>query len=345
MSGTSLDGLDLTICNFVYTNKWNYTIEKCISIEYDNKLKNKLKNSTNLNAYDFIKLHRTYGAYIGEQINKFIKDFNKPIDYIASHGHTSFHEPDNNVTFQLGCGNYIAATCKIPVIADFRTMDIALGGQGAPLVPIGDKLLFNEYQACLNIGGFANISFDVFEKRVAYDICPANYILNYWVRNKYNVDYDKSGSIGRKGNINDLLLSDLNSLGYYYAKYPKSLGFEWVEKYILPLIEKYKKLKNEDILTSFYHHIAIQIANNFKENNIVSALVSGGGAYNNYLIELIKKYSNTNIVIPQNNIIEYKEALIFAFLGLLFVQNENNCLNSVTGAKVDNIGGCLFKIG
>ncbi len=342
MSGTSLDGLDLVLCDFTYnSSSWSYNILDCKTIEYSTELKTKLSQAQELNAYDFVKLHRHYGKFIGEQVVNFVGKI-KDIDFVASHGHTVFHEPKKQISFQIGCGAQIAATCGFNVISDFRTLDIALGGQGAPLVPIGDRLLFSEYDACINLGGFANISYEKLNKRIAFDICPVNIVLNEITNKEFDLLYDKDGQLGKKGNLNKQLFHKLNQIPFYYQTPPKSLGREWVEENFTPILREHLHININDILTTCYHHFANQLANILNSNHLKRALFTGGGAYNKFLIQLISEYTNTKIIIPQNEVIDFKEALIFAFLGVLRLENKENCLASVTGATKDNIGGCIY---
>ncbi|MFC2138316.1 anhydro-N-acetylmuramic acid kinase [Bacteroidota bacterium] len=340
MSGTSLDGIDVAYCTFTKNdNKWSFSIEKAHTYVYSNEWKSKLKLAHKLPAAEFLKLHNDYGEYLGIMIKDFIRKIYTKVDIIASHGHTIFHQPEENFTFQLGEGTRIASITGLPTVSDFRTWDIALGGQGAPLVPVGDKYLFSDYDFCLNLGGFANISLDIEENRSAFDICPVNFVLNRLIT-EFGFDFDKNGEIGKKGKIDQSLLQELNALEFYHKIPPKSLSREWVEMNIYPLLMKYS-VSLYDKLRTIYEHIAIQIyltINNFKGENL---FVTGGGAYNKFLIELFKKYLSQKIVIPENVIIDYKEALIFAFLGVLKIRKEINCFKSVTGAKSDSVVGVL----
>ncbi|MCK4662734.1 MAG: anhydro-N-acetylmuramic acid kinase, partial [Bacteroidales bacterium] len=344
MSGTSLDGLDIVLCNFEYKNqKWSFEIIKAETFKYDNTWKNNLSKADLLNSFDFISFHKEYGKYIGSKIIKFIKNCIINIDFIASHGHTIFHQPEKNITFQIGDGAEIAATTSITTISDFRTLDVALGGQGAPLVPIGDKLLFSQYDYCLNLGGFANISYNIDNKRIAFDICPANIIINYLIK-ELNLDYDKDGKIAKQGQINSELLNKLNQIDYYRKSYPKSLGKEDLLKTFIPVLEQ-ANINVYDKLRTIYENIAIQISNSMPDvENSKSVFITGGGAYNKFLIELLLKKIKNKIIIPEPTLIEYKEALIFAFLGVLRYRNEINCLSSVTGASQDNTGGIINSV-
>ncbi|HCQ29450.1 MAG TPA: anhydro-N-acetylmuramic acid kinase [Flavobacteriales bacterium] len=341
MSGTSLDGVDLLWAEFRVNNEdIKYSIKKTRTVHYDKCWLNKLQLAPSLNPMDFLNLHNEYGRYLGNLVNNFIgKDEKQKIDFIASHGHTIFHQPEKKLTFQLGNGNSIAAQTCISTIWDFRAMDVALGGQGAPLVPIGDHLLFGDYDYCLNLGGFSNISYaNENNRRIAFDICPVNIALNYFAQ-QINLPYDKNGRIAKTGRVNNELLNKLNQLPFYQWQPPKSLGREWFEKEFLPVVENLN-LPLEDILATITEHIAQQIGKLLSKKD-TKTLVTGGGAFNAYLIEKIKNYSGSKIIIPEKEIIEYKEALIFALLGVLFIAKQNNCLQSVTGAGRDNIGGCL----
>lgn len=342
MSGTSLDGLDIAYCEFKKEGeKYNYYIKYCKTVSYSGKWKSLLTNVVAMNAEEYAQIHVQYGHYIGQQIAKFIQINQLKVDFVASHGHTVFHRPELGFTAQIGDGAAISAECGLPVVCDFRSMDIAYQGQGAPLVPIGDAILFGDFDYCLNIGGIANISFNNNGKRIAFDISPANMALNYFAQ-KLGYDYDKNGNLAKQGNLNESLFNKLNKLNYYTLPNPKSLGREWFECEFLPQIDE-KKLSNNDILSTLTHHIAYQISCvvNNKENQ--SILVTGGGAKNAFLMELCHYYApNLNWILLEENIIDYKEALIFAFLGLLRMERKENCLSSVTGAVKNVIGGAVY---
>lgn len=343
MSGTSCDGLDLAYCTFYKTKKWNYKIINVQTYKYSKELVEKLRNANKLSSHDFLVFHKEFGSFIAQNINNFLSENRLPSpDLISSHGHTIFHQPELKFNFQLGDGNIIAAETGITTIFDFRTLDIALGGQGAPLVPFGDEMLFPRYGFCLNMGGFANVSYSISEKRIAYDVCSVNLILNYLAQ-KLNLDYDKNGETGKTGIINTDLLDELNNIDFYRLAPPKSLGYEWFLKEFLPIIEKYN-LNIVDKLRTVYEHIAIQISSIFEIIPNASVFVTGGGAYNNFLIDLIKTKTKNEIVIPSPEYIEYKEALIFGFLGVLRYRNEINTLSSVTGSKNDSSSGSIVFI-
>ncbi len=342
MSGTSVDGLDVCCATFERREgKWSFSIDCARGYSYPDALKRQLGAEVQkMSALEFVTFHSAYGRFLGERVNDFMAEFGVRPDIIASHGSTVFHEPEKKVMFQIGDGAAIAAETGIPTVSDFRRLDIMLGGQGAPLVPIGDNLLFGDYDYCLNIGGFSNISFRQGDKRIAFDISPVNYVINRFTR-QIGLEMDRDGVIASKGQVNQALLDRLNALDYYARPWPKSLGREWVEKQVFPLLDNCG-LTLEDILRTYYEHCATQLARVTKPGR--SLLVTGGGAYNKFLIERMRAMSGCNIVIPEPAIIEYKEALIFAFLGVLYMLDEPSCLRSVTGAAKDNIGGMLFKV-
>jgi anhydro-N-acetylmuramic acid kinase len=341
MSGTSLDGVDLAYCHFQHENgKWHFEIKSAKTISYMNEWKEKLSSLHKKDALSYAVTHTEYGRYLGELVKDFSKDFD--VDFISSHGHTIFHQPEKGFTAQIGEGAALSAATHFPVICDFRTADVALEGQGAPLVPIGDKLLFGDYAFCLNLGGIANISFDKKGERIAYDICPVNIVLNKLASQKGSM-FDKDGEMAKRGEVNQELLNQFNLLSFYSKAYPKSLGREHIDRDYFPLLNS-SVISAEDKLCTFCEHIAIQISDAVKETSTADSkmLVTGGGAFNTFLIERIKTHCKVQVTLPQNRIIEFKEALIFAFLGVLRWRGEINCLKSVTGAKRDSSGGAIY---
>jgi len=342
MSGTSLDGLDIAYCKFrLIQGKWNYEIEKAITIPYSKIWKMKLSEAAKLNSADFARLNSDYGNFIGKSVNSFITENNLDVDFIASHGHTVLHQPDQKFTVQIGSGAVISAVSSQTVVCDFRTTDVALEGQGAPLVPIGDELLFGDFDACLNIGGFANLSYRSKGKRIAYDICPANIVINYLARKEWK-EYDRNGKMAESGVLLVDLMKNLGCLKYYKRKPPKSLGAEWLEKNFLPLINSYDA-SNFDLLRTVTEHIALQIVKSMKTGLSVNILATGGGVHNTFLIKRINSLLGFDLIIPSDLIIDYKEALIFAFLGVLRMRNEVNCLKSVTVATRDSCVGAIYS--
>ena len=347
MSGTSLDGLDLAYCHLWQTNSnaWDFKILKAKTISYSQEWKSKLKNAISLSETAHEMLDLEYGKWLGIQAKNFIQTHNLVIDFIASHGHTSHHRPEDSYTFQLGNGQELANASNQKVVCDFRSLDVKLGGQGAPLVPIGDELLFNNYDFCLNLGGISNISFKKEGKRVAYDIGLANMPLNY-ISKKIDLEYDNGGKLAASGKLDDKLYSQLNDLTYYKLPFPKSTGYEWFIKEIVSLI-KSSSNSTQDLLHTFIHHncqqIAISVnANKEIENNKI--LVCGGGALNDFFIDVLtqKLSSSTKVIIPSKQLINFKEALVFGLMGVLKIRNEINVLSSVTGASKDSCSGVIF---
>lgn len=338
MSGTSLDGLDICLAEFEKQGKWSFQILKAETIPYSEDWENKLRNSIHLSAEDLLELNSEYGFYLGRQVKEFIhKHQLENISLIASHGHTIFHQPKRKFTLQIGDGRAIKLETGLPVIYDFRSQDVLMNGNGAPLVPIGDELLFSEYNACLNLGGFSNISLHSDGKRIAFDIAPVNIVLNYLAQ-QINKSFDENGALAQKGETNEALLNDLNALDFYLHSHPKSLGIEWCNKHIFPAL---KNIEILDALATFTEHTAQQIANVINKNNIKDILITGGGAYNSFLIEKIRSKTQAEVIIPKKEIIDYKEALIFAFMGVLKVNNEVNVLSSATGSSYDHCSGVI----
>lgn len=339
MSGTSLDGMDLVYVKFLKDNYRYFEILHAETVKYSSQWKSTLQRSIHFPSQDLNLLNTEYGIYLGGIINQFIdKHEIQNIDFIASHGHTVLHQPEKGITLQIGDGQVIARITKQKVVCDFRTQDVRLGGQGAPLVPIGDELLFSNYDFCLNLGGFSNISYCKEGKRIAFDICPVNIVLNHYA-NKLGFEYDEFGILATKGKLNSTLLAALNSLSYYSQSPPKSLGLEWVKETIFPLIDDFET-DDFAILRTFVEHIAVQISRVIFKNN--SVLITGGGAFNSFLMDRIEIISQMKVLLPKKEIVDYKEALIFAFLGLLRVGDQVNCLSSVTGAQKDHSSGMIF---
>ena len=341
MSGTSLDGLDIAYCEFfIHNNKWYFEIKLGKTNSYSEEWKNRLENAPNISKDELRKLDIEYGHYIGMQTASFIRKYQLKPDLVASHGHTVFHKPEENYTLQIGDGTALRSHLPCTLVYDFRTPDVKLGGQGAPLVPIGDKLLFSDFEACINIGGFANISMQIDKERKAWDICPANIIMNP-IAEKLGYAYDVDGDWAREGILNENLLKDLNAFEYYFQNAPKSLGKEWTERNIIPLLSKYN-IREKDILNTLVEHISTQISNSLLgiEGRV---LFTGGGVFNQFLMKQIQEKVQCKVVIPSPKKIDYKEALIFAFMGLLKLRKETNILSSVTGAMHNHSSGKVIK--
>ena len=344
MSGTSLDGLDIAFCTFTKdSEQWRYSIEKAETIKYSPSWTRNLADAHSLTGEALLALDVAYGKLLGEKCLEFIRKNKLKIDFIASHGHTIYHQPKKGFTFQLGSGHAIHAITGLSVISDFRSLDVALGGQGAPLVPAGDKILFNEFDVCLNLGGIANLSHDVNGKRKAFDICFANMATNY-LASKKGKAFDNKGALASSGVVNPVMLKALTKVYAKYSVKRPSLGREIFEKEIKPILET-KKISIEDRLRTFIESTAIEILAALPSSeNTVNVLCTGGGAYNSFLIlTLLNKCTDqVSFIIPEDEVVKFKEALIFAFLGVLRVRNEVNCLTSVTGAKRDSSGGLMI---
>lgn len=371
MSGSSLDGLDIVYTELEETaGKWSYEIKAATCIEYNNEWLLKLKATQHLNAYEYLLLHTAYGKFIAEKINKFIdaNNLHHKVQLIVSHGHTVFHTPRLGMTAQLGDGATIAALTGINVVSDLRMIDVALGGEGAPIVPMGEKLLLKEYDYFLNLGGIANISANVSTSRdvkpssstplgtyIAFDVCPANRVLNM-LANKEGKPYDDKGKIARSGSVNNSLFTQLNALDYYKQPFPKSLANEFGTNVVFPLIESFN-ISAGDALRTYVEHVVRQVENAVESVNgewsmvnrpssiIKKLLVTGGGAFNDFLIERLQeglKKFNIDAILPNENLIKYKEALIMALLGVLRWREENTIMNSVTGATRSSIGGAVW---
>lgn len=341
MSGTSLDGLDLALCEFsVQNHTWQHQVIKANTIAYNDDMVSRLKTMEQLSGPQLLQEHLAFGHFIGNEINSFLQAISIRPDLIASHGHTLFHEPNFGFTFQAGHGQAIAIKTGITTISDFRIKDVLLGGQGAPLAPFGDLHLFSQHQFCLNLGGFANITKKLgTEEIIAFDICPVNYVLNRLMQ-KLGKPFDKNGETARQGILNQALFEKLNQNDFYSQAAPKSLGREWVEKNVFPILDK-SELNTTDLVRTYTEHSAFQIAKQLQAN--AKVLITGGGAFNAFLLEKIKEYSNALIVNSSTEVIDFKEAIIFAFLGVKRLRNEVNCLAQVTGATKNSCVGELFN--
>jgi anhydro-N-acetylmuramic acid kinase len=340
MSGTSLDGLDIAYCELHMINKnWEFDILEAETVNYTQVWIQILQEAPTLDGLSLALLHTSYGHWIGQTTKQFITKHNIQPDLIASHGHTIFHRPADKMTLQIGSGAAIAAETGITTVSDFRSLNVALGGQGAPLVPIGDRLLFSDFDACVNIGGFANISMESGQSRKAWDICPVNIVINN-LTNRIGLPFDASGEIARSGSPDKVLLKALDALPYYKMEAPKSLGKEWVEHNIYPLLDN-RNISHQDLICTFTHHAAQQISSNLPRAVNEKVIFTGGGTHNTYLISLIRDMASCSVVVPDDKVVDFKEALIFALLGTLRLQNMTNCLSSATGAVKDCSSGAI----
>jgi len=342
MSGTSLDGIDLMEVSFHRTDAeaWSFELGNNATIGYSSIWKQRLQDGVGFSEGRLKTLNKEYTQLLAEVISKFIHNNEiENLDAVCSHGHTILHQPDTGRTLQIGNLKEIADFVGQRVICDFRVQDVALGGQGAPLVPIGDQLLFGDFDYCLNLGGFANVSMQHYEHRIAYDICPVNIVLNKYAE-RLGFAFDDSGNIARSGTYSLSTGAALDAIPYYKSRPPKSLGLEWVQKNIFPLLNG-PSIDEKNILRTFTHHAGLQIARQFQKG--AKVLVTGGGAYNDFLLERIRYHKDVELIIPEKELVEFKEAIIFGLLGVLRLRGENNCLASVTGASHDHCGGMIYE--
>ena len=349
MSGTSLDGLDLAYCEFTYHREhWQFTIPVAETKPYSSEWHHTLSRITEVSGEELMLTDQRLGTWMGRAAEEFIRKHDLLPHFIASHGHTVFHQPERHLTYQMGNGFALQAACQLPVVANFRNYDVAIGGQGAPLVPVGDRLLFGEYDFCLNLGGIANVSTEQNGQRIAYDIGPANMVSNYFVQ-AIGQDYDEGGTLAAQGTVDSSWVDQFDRLDYYAAPYPKSLGYEWIHQYLIQPLEQ-SPLTLEDRLATIAHHATRQISRNLEQQMLekrqseARVLVTGGGAFNDYFMQCLRQYSGEAIeyVIPDAQLISFKEALVFALLGVLRVRGEVNCLASVTGAAYDHSAGVMY---
>jgi anhydro-N-acetylmuramic acid kinase len=343
MSGTSLDGLDIVCCSFTQeTNSQNFTykVHASATRPYDDNLATRLQHSKTLSGVELAALNRDFSAFCAHQVNQIRSQLSIKTSLLASHGHTVFHQPHNGFTLQIGNGAQLAALTGMDVVCDFRSTDVALGGQGAPLVPMGDALLFPEYPICLNLGGIANISGKRNSQPVACDITFCNMALNA-ISRRQDLDFDSDGHLASQGNLIPELLLKLNNLDFVHQALPRSTGSEWFEREVVPLLSEI--YRNQDLLHTLCEHVAVQIA---KVSDILDGsdmLVTGGGAWNSFLIDRISHHARANVIVPDDETVAFKEAIVFAFLGFLRYNQLPNCLRSITGASMDSCSGALYK--
>jgi len=350
MSGSSLDGLDI-----VYTHleevrgQWSFDIQNADCMAYDAEWLRLLKNAHELPVTDFLRLHTRYGRYLAAQVNAFMhaNELEHKVDFIATHGHTVFHEPGNHTTFQLGDGSVLAAVTGLPVISDLRALDVALGGQCAPIVPVGDKLLFHEYDYLLNLGGIANLTVKNGAEMIAFDVCPANQVLNVLAQ-KAGMDYDADGLLAASGNLLADVLDDLNEQPYYKQPAPKSLSNGQAMELVFPSMTQSSHAVN-DMLHTAVQHIAEQVLEAVKRYPVAQKeharmLVTGGGAFNRYMVSRIQELLDgiATVTVPDAQTVKYKEAVVMALIGALRWREETNVFSSVTGASRDSISGALW---
>ena len=346
MSGTSLDGLDMALCEFGKSSgNWTFRILHTAFTPYGPGMRSRLQGAISLPAHQLLAFHEEYGNWLGVQASKMLRDAGVPVHAIASHGHTVHHRPEEGFTFQLGAPQQVALVTECATVGDVRSLDVALGGQGAPLVPVGDRLLFGQYRFCLNLGGISNLSFERDGRRIAFDIGVANMLLNHLCL-PLGMDYDKNGALARRGVVAPHLLEALDSLPYYDKPFPKSIGYEWFRDAVLPVLAKFPD-RPENQLRTAVEHIAGQIARQLRSlagEEPCEVLVTGGGAFNGFLLEIMQQKAGPGrqLVVPGAELISFKEALVFAFLGALRLAGAPNVLASVTGARRDSCSGVVY---
>ena len=340
MSGSSLDGLDLACCDFgIIGEEWRFEVVATEAVSVPPALRARLLDAMEGPSLELARLHRDFGIFIGTACRDLSSRLGRPPDLIASHGHTIFHDPGEGLTAQIGCGAHIAGIAGVTTVCDFRTKDVAVGGQGAPLVPLGEQRLFSGFEAFLNLGGIANIS--IHRGAVTgYDVSPCNQALNL-LAEETGRPYDDHGAIARSGTLDPVLLHRLNNLPFYRKAPPRSLGREWFNEHMRPLIAT-SHPRLPDRMRTVAEHIATQIAAQLRTSGAASVMASGGGAHNTFLMERLRALSTASIEVPNETIVDLKEAIIFAFLGLLRRRGEVNTLRSVTGARIDSIGGAVY---
>ena len=345
MSGSSLDGIDLAYCVFCKSDTgWTFSLKYTDCIEWDEPIQQELKRATQLSGKELWYLHSRLGKYFGDKINVFVSRYalHQQVDFIASHGHTVFHFPEQQFTTQIGDGAQIAAVTGIPTIVDFRSKDIALYGSGAPVVPIGEKFLFQRNKLFLNIGGIANVSYHSNDSVIGFDVCCANQLLNY-LAGKMDKPYDEYGAIAASGTVRQDLLLQLNAVTFFALPFPKSLDNGFSSNEMIPIIDSYS-YSIADKLATCCEHIAMQLNTSlqFVQDKSEAIFTTGGGAFNRYLQQRIEAQTNRKVVVPSAEIVNYKEALIIAFMGVLRWRNEINVLQTVTGAKADSVNGAIY---
>lgn len=343
MSGSSLDGLDLCLATFAETETgWTYTLESSETVVYPVFLQQQLATAHQLSGLGLMQLDAALGQFFSAAAAGFLRGKLAPV-LVSTHGHTIFHRPEGGFTTQIGGAPQMAARLKLPVAYDFRSADVGLGGQGAPLVPVGDALLFSEYAACLNLGGIANISFQYQKKRIAYDLACCNMVLNT-ASEQLGHAYDAGGELARVGQINYELLEQLSSIPFYKLAAPRSLGREHFEAALKPLLFS-GQYQPQDILATWCVHLGAILSQELQKHQVTGdLLITGGGAYNTFLMEKLKNQSINRFILPESQLIEQKEALIFGFLGLLRYLRRPNVLSEVTGGSSSHCAGALIEL-
>lgn len=345
MSGSSLDGLDIAYCKFTHYLNWEFELLKANTLDlgpWQETFKNYQYNSSQSTE----SLHKDFAIFLAEKVQEFVALHHiEKLDLVASHGQTLYHFPDQGRTCQVGDGQVISELLQKTVVSNLRQKDMDAGGQGAPIVPIGDLHLFHDYSICLNLGGIANVSIQQSNIIQAFDVCVANQVLNYFAQ-KLQLPYDNEGKIAASGKVNYKVLESLNALPFFKKNPPKSLDNAF-QKELITILEQ-AELPVSDALATFCEHIALQLKHSLQSIPSIQhlnskVLITGGGAFNQYLIKRFQANMPYQFVLPEDNIIYFKEAIIMGFIGVLRLRNEVNVLASVTGAKVDTCCGDLFQ--
>lgn len=341
MSGSSLDGLDLAYCRFFQRNAlWTYEFICGKTFPFPHSLRISLEKARDLSAIQITELDATLGRWIGQEIKQWMNTEKLTPDLISSHGHTIFHNPQASYTLQIGSGAHIASITQVKVINNFRISDVAKGGQGAPLVPIGELMLFHDHDAFINLGGIANISIIQNTTIRAWDIGPFNQVLNH-IAGRAGKLFDENGKMASTGQVIEKWKTHLLEWAYFSQSSPKSLGNEQVH---LEIIKKIPEENSADLAFTFCQVMSKIIAEEITSNQCKNVLITGGGAYHHFFISLLNFQlpGHIQITLPPKSLIEFKEAIIFAFLGLLRENNQINVLSTVTGATSDSCAGTIY---
>lgn len=339
MCGTSQDGLDLADVSFTFdpASGWSYDLHYGHTYSLPETLLTQIKSAKRASAFELAKLDVSFGKFCGEIVRSYLRETHSKASFIGSHGITIFHQPNIGLTTQIGSGATIASYSGLQTVSDFRQQDVCKGGQGAPLVPSCDQHLFPTYSHTVNLGGFANVS--VLRPGLkGFDTGPCNLLLNHLARER-GMLYDEGGQLARSGNLNSTFLEALNALTYYHGA-PASLGSEYVQFEVFPAMARFSTLDLADRLCTVNHHIAQQISRHLKDAS--SVLVTGGGAHNAFLRELLKEKIAAKITLPDASLIDSKEAICFAFLGLRRILHQVNIYSVSTGSSADSSAGAVY---
>lgn len=340
MSGSSLDGLDIAIATFASRDTYDVVFNKHCALP--SQLASELNKAASYNIKDYLELESKFTDFIAKELQNITNQY-QDINLIAIHGHTVHHDPDSGYSCQMVNAGRLASLTGLDVLADFRNQDIGLGGQGAPLAPIVEHLLGSQ-AAYLNLGGIANISLHKSGSIVGYDVSPCNQLFNHFAKLN-GLEYDDKGLLGRKGAIDQNLLNQWSALPYFQVDAPKSMDNQWLVHNFISTLEDDK---SEDQCHTAYqfvsHQIAKSVINNLSEGDRV--MCTGGGSYNDYLIQLIQdkiKSKSIQLVFPPKELIDYKEAILMSYMGYLYLNNKPNTLSSVTGASRSASVGGYYK--